>query len=530
MDRIYYNGTVYSLDRENRRYTAIGTDNGKIKFLGSDEEALTYDAAEKIDLKGKVVLPGFVDSHLHMLNYAFVKMSYGMFGASSIKEIIHKGRYIDQNTADPEQWIYGRGWNEENFTDEKRPLTRFDLDKISVERPILFIRVCGHKAAVNSKAMAIIMGLEQTKDYIDQIDAENGILTEASIKLCYNIMKEPSVEEIKEMILTAQKDINAAGITGVETDNFLSLPGRNSERIMKAYRQLEEEGKLTLRIREQASFTEFSHMKDFIDKGYRTGQGGEYYTIGPVKLYEDGSLGARTALMNEPYVNSSEHGTAVHNQNETNNLVDYAYKNNMQILIHAIGDRASDMVCAAYEKAIEKYGMKDHRLAVNHLQIVSENLFDRMKKYGILAYIQPLFVASDKEMVTDLVGEEAAGRSYMWKTMIDKGIVCCGGSDSPVESFNVLENIQIAVTRDRLDEKTRGWHPEQKLSILEAVRLFTVNNAFCAFAEERRGTIENGKDADLTVLEKDIFDTDPHEISKIKICMTIVAGREVYRR
>lgn len=530
VDRLYYNGKIYSIDNENRKYTALGIEKGKIAFLGDDKEALAIDADEKIDLKGKTVLPGFVDSHLHMLNYAFVKQSYIMQSAKSIEEIIRAGREIAKTMSgeNPEKWIYGRGWNEVNFTDEKRDLTRFDLDRISTDRPILFIRVCGHKAAVNSKALKIIMALEQTEDYIEQIDEENGILTEASVKLCYNAMKEPSVEQIKDMILSAQRDLNAAGITGVETDNFLSLPGRNSYRIMTAYKELENENKLTLRVREQASFTAFEHMRKFIDDGNTTGNGGEYYKIGPVKLYEDGSLGARTALMNSCYTGTDTYGVAVHDRDDIYCMVDYAYKSNMQVLVHAIGDKASDMVMDAYERSVQKYGKRDARLAINHLQIVSSNLFDRMKKYDVLAYIQPLFVASDKNIVAGLVGNEAEERSYMWKTMLKKGLICCGGSDSPVEDFDILSNIQIAVTRDALNEKTEGWYPEQKLTVEEAVRLFTINNAYGAFEENRRGSIEIEKDADLTVLSDDIFEADPHEISRIKIAATIVAGRTVY--
>lgn len=529
-DRIYYNGVIRTMDDQRSVFSAIGIRDGKIAFLGDDKQAAALMADEKTDLKGSCMLPGLTDSHLHMLNYAFVKQSYMMTGAASIEEIISHGRSIadKMKDEDPENWIYGRGWNEDNFTDEKRPLDRFDLDKISTERPILFIRVCGHKAAVNTKGLEIVMGLKQTADYIDQIDQENGILTEASIKLCYDAMNEPTVEKIKEMILSAQKDINARGITGVDSDNFLSLPGRKSAGIIKAYKELEKEGKLTLRVREQASFTAFEHMKAFIDAGYRSNDGGDYYKIGPVKLYQDGSLGARTALMNNPYAGTDEYGTAVHDQEDLENLVDYAYKNDMQILIHAIGDKASDMICDAYVKAIEKYGKRDSRLAINHLQIVSDDLFDRMKEYDILAFIQPVFVASDMDIVENLTGKEPADRSYLWKTMMDKGLICCGGSDAPVESFDVLENIQIAVTRDKLGQKTEGWHPEEKLSVDEAVRLFTAGNAYEAFEEDIRGSLAIGKNADMTVLDRDIFEIEPHEISKVSVLKTIVGGREVY--
>ena len=221
MDKLFYNGRIYSIDDTDSIYEAVGIKDGKIVFLGTNDEAAKAEAAEKVDLSGKTVLPGFVDSHLHMLNYAFVKAAYEMFGVKSVEEVVETGEKLaaemDEATG---KWMYGRGWNEESFDGEKRPLTRFDLDRISREIPILFIRVCGHKAAVNTKALKIIMDLEQTKDYIEQIDQENGILTEASVKLCYNAMQEPTVEEIKDMILTAQRDINAAGITGVETDNF----------------------------------------------------------------------------------------------------------------------------------------------------------------------------------------------------------------------------------------------------------------------------------------------------------------------
>mgnify|MGYP001196719902 CR=1 FL=1 len=530
MDKLYYNGKIYSVDDRNTVYNAVGIDKGKIVFLGNED--IDFDSfTEKIDLQGKSVYPGFVDSHLHMLNYAFVKQSYGMQNESSIEQLIEEGRAISEkmDSEKNENWLYGRGWNEQGFIDEKRFITRFDLDKISKTRPILFIRVCGHIAAVNTVALNIILSLEATKQFVDQIDADNGLLTEASVKLCYNVMKEPDVNQIKEMILLAQSDLNHAGITGVETDNFLSLPGRNSARIMQAYKELEAEEKLTLRIREQASFTSFDDMKKFIDAGNQTGDGGEYYSLGPIKLYEDGSLGAKTALMNTFYEGTTDYGVAVHDQEDTYNLVDYAYKNDMQILVHAIGDRASDMVMNAYEKAIEKYGQKDLRLAINHLQFISGTLIERMKKANIFAYIQPLFVASDKNVVRGLVGEQAEERSYAWKTMIDNNIVCCGGSDSPVEDFDVLSNIQIAVTRDCLSEKTNGWHPEQKLTTEEALRMFTINNAYGAFEENRRGSIEIGKDADMTILQEDLFEADPHEIAKIKVMETIVAGNTVYR-
>ena len=269
-------------------------------------------------------------------------------------------------------------------------------------------------------------------------------------------------------------------------------------------------------------------MKAFIDQGYRTGQGSDYYKIGPIKLYQDGSLGAKTALMNHPYLGEDNCGIAVHDAADLQRCVDYAYSHDMQILIHAIGDKAADMVCTAYENTIEKFGKKEKRLAINHLQIVSDDLFDRMKANDILAFIQPIFVASDKKIIASLVGEEVAQRSYLWKTMLKKGLICCGGSDAPVERFDVLENIQVAVTRDALHEKTEGWHPQEKLSVLEALRMFTISNAYASFDEQNKGSLEIGKAADLVLLSNDPFTTDAHSIAQIQVLKTYVDGKEVY--
>lgn len=528
MDKIYYNGNIRAMDAEGSVCSAIGIEEGRICFLGSDEEALGLDAAERIDLAGKTVLPGLIDSHLHLLNYAFVKGSYRMGSATSIAEIIEEGKRRIEAGLEEGVWLYGRGWNHDNFTDEQRFLTRFDLDQISTEVPILFIRNCGHVAAVNSLACEKVLASKGIEAYLDQIDVEKGILTEASVKSCYNVMAEPSVTRVKELILGAQGDFAKCGITTIGSDNFLSLPGRNPYTIMQAFNELEEEGALTLRVQEQASFTCCEDLATFLDRGYRAGGKGDFYSIGPVKLFQDGSLGARTARMNEPYDGTDTCGTIVHPQEELDELVDLAYRSGMSLLVHAIGDKASDMVMDAYQKAIDKHGRRDARLAINHLQLVSEDLFDRMNEYDILAFIQPVFVASDKGMVADLVGEERAGRSYAWKTMLDKGLILCGGSDAPVESFDVLENVEIALTRDKIGECTEGWHPWEKLTIDEALRAFTIDNAYGMFLEDKLGSLEIGKLADLAVLSADPYETDPHRIHEIKVVRTVVGGKEVY--
>ncbi|MBQ6662844.1 MAG: amidohydrolase [Firmicutes bacterium] len=529
MDKIYYNGKVRAIDKENRVYEAIGIQDGRIAFLGSNEEARELPAAEKTDLNGKTVLPGFIDSHLHMLNYAFVKSSYRMAGADSIEGIIAEGRRrLAGGGFGGGKWLYGRGWDQNLFREENRFLEMADLDRISTEVPILFIRNCGHIAAVHTPALEQVLASPGIEAYLSQIDQERGLLTEASVKSCYNVMKKPTVAEIREMILNVQEDFVRCGITMIGSDNFLSLPGRDGDAIMQAFSELEAGGQLILRVQEQPSFTALADLERFLAAGHRTGDGGDYYRIGPVKLFQDGSLGARTALMNEPYEGTEETGTMIHDQEELQALVDSAYRAGCQILVHTIGDKASDMVAAAYAQAIETYGKRDARLAINHLQLVSPGLFDKMKEYDMLAYIQPVFVASDKGIVEGLVGKERADRSYAWKTMLKKGLTLCGGSDAPVESFDILANIETALTRDRIGECTEGWHPEEKLTMEEAMRAFTIDNAYGMFEEDRVGSLEIGKLADLVILERDLFTEDPHRLHEIGVAATVVGGREVY--
>jgi len=532
MDYLFYNGTIRTMNEKRDVVQAIGIKDGRIVFTGTDREAAGLTAKEKIDLNGQCVLPGFDDSHMHLLHYSFINRAFPLLGVNSLRKILDSAKgYVDSVDEWPQgKWLFGRGWNHEFFEDEKRFLTRDDLDKISTDIPIIFIRVCGHIAAANSLATEMMLAHPKAKNMMDKIEPEKGLFKEAALKISYEIMAPPSQDEIEDMILYGVERMNRAGITTVQTDDFLSLPGKDWRTISAAYRNLEAQGKLNMRINNQASFATPEDLKVFLDSGLYKECTGDRFKISAIKIFQDGSLGARTALLREDYEGyPGERGIMMHDQDELNQMVSLAHDEGLPSVTHCIGDRASDMVINAVEYALKRNPRKDHRHGIIHLQITDMDILERMKKLDMIAMVQPVFCGFDMDIVAPRVGKKRESTSYLWKTLIKMGIHSSGGSDAPVERFDVLENIQIGVTREKLTGgPENGWMPEERLSLDEALRMFGYEAAYASFDEDRKGTLEVGKVADLVVLAEDICETDPHSIKDIQVKMTLCGGKVVY--
>ena len=532
MDKLFYNAKVDTRDALGTIAEAVGVSGDKIVFVGTAEEGEKLHPAERIDLGGAYLLPGFNDSHLHMLNYAFVASAYPMFDKTSIKMLLDDAKiFAEGHNISGEKWLFGRGWNHELFTDEKRFLTKQDLDQISTDYPVYFIRTCGHVAAANSKALERIMALEKTKQYAQFIDEENGVFMESSVKLAYDVMTPPTQDEVEDLIQLGARDLNACGITGIQTDDFLSLPGRDPKTIINAYNNLQCMGKMNVRVYEQSAFTKKEDMERFLNWGYRTGMGGPYYKIGPLKLLQDGGLGAHTALLREPYADApNEFGLQIHDTETFYAMVKEAHDAGMQIAVHTIGDGALEMLLDALKAAQEANPREDCRHGGVHTQITDRGLLERMAKEQVIAYIQPVFIEDDIGVCERCVGEERTAGSYAWKTMLELGVHASGGSDAPVMRFNTLANIQNAVTRQKLSGYPEGgWLPDQKLTVDEAIDLFTKNAAYSTFEEDVRGTIEVGKYADMVALAQDLHGVEPNKIKDVVVLRTVVGGRTVYQ-
>lgn len=533
MKTIYINGDVYTVTHG--FCEAFVVEDNQFIYVGNNKVALTYkdENTAIIDLNHKFVTAGFNDSHMHVLNFGYtLTMAHLTNATSSLEAVLECLRqFIQDNQIPSGSWVKGRGWNHDFFTDVHRFPTRYDLDLVSTKHPILITRACGHVVVCNSKAIEML-GLTANMEPVvggefEVVDGKlNGVFKENAINLIYSKVPQPSVQEIKNMLLKAFEKLNSYGITSVQSDDFLVF--ENYKDILQAFKELDEENKMSVKVYEQSQFPELHLLKEFLNEGYNTGVGTEYFKIGPLKLMADGSLGARTALMSEPYADDkSRTGVQVFTQDELNELVDYASSHGMQVAIHSIGDKSADMIIEAYENTLKKHPRTNHRHGIVHCQITRPDILEKFKSLQLQAYIQSIFLDYDIMIVEDRVGKERANTSYAFKTLFDVSHAS-NGSDCPVELPGVLKGMQCAITR----YSTHGHGPyrkEEALNIEEAIQSFTIHGAYASFEEETKGSIEVGKVADFVVLETSPFKVNPFHIKDIEIDSTYLNGECVYK-
>lgn len=526
--KIFKNGKFHSFNSENTVYEALVVENEKIIFTGSTEEVLkNYEdkAKEIVDFEGKTIVPGFNDSHVHFMNYGYTEKKVKLHHCKTIAELIELGKKAQPYGG----WILGRGWNQDLFLEGNGIPEKKDLDKISTTIPVCYTRTCGHVLVVNSKAMEVCGITRDTKCFGGEIDYDKGLFTENALELIYSHIDPLSVEELKEIILDTTDKFLAMGITSVQTDDFSSFPDKDFMKIVKAYEELKKEGKLKVRVYEQCFMDTVERVKELYESGLTPNKGDNLFKIGPIKMLLDGSLGGKTALMLEPYEGEeSNRGVVTYTQEEFDKLTKYVDSLGYQIAVHAIGDGAIKMVLDSYEKLPDPAKRRD---GIVHCQITNLELIKRIKEMGIIAYIQPIFLDYDLHIVEARIGKERASKSYTWKTMLNEGIKLCFGSDSPVDSADVIKAIHCAVNREDISGyPIGGWLPEEKLTVEEAIRCYTVDSAYAAFDENIKGSLEIGKLADFVVLDRDIFKIKKDEILSTNIVATVVGGEVLYKK
>ena len=526
MRRLWYNGKVVSMDGAMTRYEAVGTEDDRIAFLGSSADALAQGWDEKRDLQGAMVLPGFSDTHLHMLYYAMFQKNVALFGVDSIETIVERCQErIAKNHPD---YLLGMGWNQETMKEGRMP-TRADMDRISTEIPVCMLRTCAHIAACNTVMLERIRALKDVDpETISHVDFINGLLREDAMRLYMDVLPKADDAYVRELIEIGQRDLNAAGITCVHSDDLKVIAGVDPIHLIDLFRQMEAEGKLTVRVYEQC-LVDQSDFGRLLAVRSDPADRESLFRTGPRKLLQDGSLGAKSAEMIDGYVDDRDnHGIPIYTEEELCAWIKAAHDQHMDVAVHAIGDLAFQKVCDAIYKAQEANPWPDHRHGIVHAQTTSPALLRLMKVLGLQAYIQPIFIDADMNIIAERVGERHAKDCYNWKSMEDLGIRVSGGSDCPVEPFDVLDNMRAAITRkNRAGTKT--YLPEQALSVEQAVRLFTSDAAWASRDEAVRGTLETGKLADLVVLDQDLFDIEPDAFPRVKVLETVLNGKTVYR-
>ena len=526
MDSIFYNGLIHTM-RGGEVVSALAVEGGHIRALGGDAEILALQGSDTamINLQKRLMIPGFNDSHLHLLSYAVNKRRLNLAGCRSVAEIVERGR--DHLAKGPAAGpLIGRGWNQDHFAAPAFP-QRKDLDEISAELPLVFYRVCGHIAVVNSRALEYY-GISQATSCPQggSFDLHSGLFCENALDLLN--LPAPGPAEIKELIKEAAGDLLKQGITSVQSDDFGCAAWRD---VVRAYSELAQAHELPIRVYQQCLFNKIEDISHFLAENPQPPPDQAFYRLGPIKLLSDGALGARTAYLSRPYHDDpSTQGIACFTQAELDDIVELCQQNGRATAIHCIGDGAAYRAAASIAKA-RQAGGTGLRHGIVHCQISDEPLLHKMQELELLAYIQPIFLDYDIHIVEQRVGPGLARTSYQFKSLHDLGVHIALGSDCPVEPFDPLPNIYCAVTRQDLRGfPPGGFNAGQALSVQQAVAAYTAGSAYCSYEENIKGRLAPGFYADLAVLDRDIFNITPAEIKNVRVLMTVVAGKILYRQ
>ena len=538
LDKLFINGEIYSMKKEGEKFQSLGVKDGKITFLGTNDEAKNISSKELIDLKGKMMIPGMADAHLHLYAYCQNLTFVDLSKVHNINEMINLMKEKVKNVKKGD-WVKGVNFDQSKWKENRFP-TLEEMDSISKDNPVIIKRCCLHAVVANSKALKMV-GIG--KNYqagsggiveLDKDSMPNGILREQSTKVFDDILPDPlkDVEVQKKIMQDVLNDMSSKGITTIHT--YAAKIWQYNEDI-SIYKNFEKEGKLPLRV--TVCIDELFEPEILTEE--KLNNPNRKVQLGAYKIFSDGSMGSRSAALKSPYSDDpGNSGFMLFTQEELNNKILIGYEHGLQPAIHAIGDRALDMTLSAIEytlKITKEKGMTDEEqknrlpFRIIHVQMIDDDLLERMKKLPLVLDIQPIFLCTDLHWIEDRIGKERLKGSFALKTMEKAGLIQTGGSDCPVETYEPLKGIYAAVTRQDMEGyPMEGFLPEERLSVYEALCMYTKNVPYATGQESVLGTLEIGKFADLTVLERNLFKIDEKEIKDVKVEQTYVAGNCVF--
>jgi len=538
-DAIFLHGNIYtgvvvkSSFQEVKRAHAMAIQGDRILAAGTEEEMARFKGPQTqvVDLKGQFVMPGFNDAHLHLAGGGFEKLTVSLTGAKSLEEFRERIR-ARVAKAEPGEWIVGRGWDHTLWPVKELP-SRWDLDEVTGGHPAYFVRVDGHIAVANTRALQIASVTLASKDpeggKIDRFESgePTGILRETAKDAVQAVIPAPSHDRRRRAIESALGEAAQWGLTSAQ-DN-------SSWEDFQIYQELEKEGRLTLRISEWLAFDDpvatleahrAAHPKD--DRMLHTGM---------LKGFMDGSLGSRTALLLEPYADDPKNlGLPQYEQKKLDEMAKQRMRAGYQMGFHAIGDKGVELALTAFAEAErdakEKKltgldGKGDFRLRIEHAQVTTPAQILRFKELKVVASMQPNHLLTDMNWAEARVGAARAAHSYAWAEFLRRGVTLAFGTDYPVEPVTPFRGLYAAVTRKSEDGK-REYFPGQKLTMDQAIAAYTTGAAFAEFAEKEKGTLAPGMLADFVVLDRDITAVAPAKVLETKVLRTVVGGKTVY--
>jgi len=528
---IYYNGNIITLEDEYPNPEVVGVKGEKILAVGDFDivkEKMGSDY-QLIDLEGKTLLPGFIDSHLHPVMYLFFLINPDLSNVKSLKELqnVLKEAAKDKKT---DELLLGLKLMEEKFDNPKLP-TRWDLDEAVPDIPVFILRYDGHLGILNTKGLELVGIDENTKAPEGGEIRRNekgeitGILSEQAIGLGLSQYTLPSAEEFNVAAEKVFKNFAEKGLTSlhgiVHADKGGEFGSVGAIEI-PIYRAIQDK---ILQNWYSLIFTEKPKKLKRLRKPplhYETPEA--KFKVNCLKLFIDGTFGAATACMYEPFSDQPDKtGFCVVDLDDLYKQMKIAHDNGFQIGVHAIGDKGNRLLVDLYKKLLKESPRKDHRHRIEHASLLKEDVIEDIKDLGLIVSCQPPFMISEATWLEKRIGKERIHYTYPCKTLVDKGIVIAAGSDCPVEEPDVINGIYALVNR-------YGIAPEQGISVKEALKAYTINGAYAAFEEDIKGSIKPGKLADLVILDKNPLEIPKEDLNIISILETIIRGKSIYRK
>lgn len=531
MGTLWYGGTIYTLQTATQSVEAVYVEDGIIVEVGKELD-LRAKYRQKITLeeviKGGYMYPGFVDSHLHMIGHGEKLIRLDLSEKKSIQEILDVLKAKVKTTPKGE-WIIAEGWNENNFA-EQEIIHRSQLDQISIDHPILLTRICRHAIVVNSLALQMADIDEKTESpeggliVKDKDGSPTGYLLDQAQELVKKRVPAVSKSYVTNALTYSINDLLQKGFVGGHTEDLNYYNGFQDtfQTFLNIIDGVDVKFRANLLVNHEV-------VDDMHSIGYQYGPVSPFVQLGAMKIFADGSLGGRTALLEEPYKDAQHtNGIAIQSEEELKQLVEKARIYEMPVAIHTIGDLALKYALEAIEEHPVKNGLRDR---IIHASIVNEKLIKKLKRLPVVLDIQPRFVASDFPWILDRIGSNRIKNIYAWKTLLHEQILCAGGSDAPIEPIDPLLGIHAAVTRRSPEENHLGYNEGEKLTAFQAIQLFTIGSAYAIGEENIRGLIKEGFLADFTTFNKDILHFGhPDELLDAEVLMTVVDNKIMYEK
>lgn len=534
-DTIFYNGPVITVNPSDDVAEAIAIRGNRILAVGSEQDIIEFkgDDTEMIDLNGRTLLPGFIDSHIHfamngmkqgpIIDTDYVKVR----SIAEIRDLVREA----VKTKKPGEWISLNGYDH-NKLEERRHPTKEDFDDIAPDNPVQCVRCCNHMAVYSSLALREC-GVTSADQFApgEVVVNEDGSLHGLLKETAHMVSSKHVVytkEEVIQGLIEGDKIGLALGITSIhDAGSFNAV-------VTSAMQDACNSGIIKTRIVPmlfdlQGKESGKAYIRDFIRTGVHSGCGNEHFKLGPVKIMLDGSSSGPSSAVIDGYTHEPDnHGIQVWEQDEVDEIIMEAHRAGFQCTAHAVGDKAVTIMVNAIEKALKAYPREDCRHRIEHCGIVNEELLDRIKELGIVPISNPAFIDINGDDYIRYYGERV---DYMFplKRYLDRGIITAIGSDTPVTLPDPMNGLAGAVTRQDCNSGTECGG-SQKISMLEAIRMYTYNCAYAVFEEDIKGSLEPGKLADLAVLSKDILKVPADEIKTVKVDMTMIDGEIVYER